>query len=100
AAGAWRTNVVLTGSSQTYELWIPSDGTWYDLGRVWCVGSPDFTCDHCNVITIDHVEISAANGPCTFVGDASWGQATRVITEGRPYRMGPPQKALFAKCDY
>lgn len=94
----WPTNVVMLGGSQTYGMWVPTDGTWYDLGGITCLGIPAVATGACNDIVIDHIGVVAGNGPCSFVGLAGW-SATLPGKSGDGYwTVGPPQNMMSAAC--
>lgn len=62
----------MLGGSQSYGLWIPVDGTWYDFENIECLGLPAYALGDCNDITVDQIGVVAGNGPCSFVGNAGW----------------------------
>jgi len=94
----WPTNVVMVGGSQTYGMWVPTDGTWYDLGNIECLGLPAGAIGDCNGVTIDEIGVVAGYGPCSFVGNAGYS----ATLPGKPgdgyYTVGPPQNIMSAAC--
>ncbi|OCT54158.1 hypothetical protein CLCR_00213 [Cladophialophora carrionii] len=98
SADAWPTNVVFVGGSQSYGMWVPTDGSWYDLGNIECLGLPANAIGDCNDVTINQIGVVAGYGPCRFVGSA--GYSTTI--PGNPgdgyYTVGPPQNILSAAC--
>ena len=94
----WPTNVVMVGGSQTYGMWVPMDGTWYDLGSIQCLGLPAYAIGPCNSITIDQIGVVAGDGPCSFIGVSGY-TVTMPGDAGDGYQtVGPPQEILSAKC--
>lgn len=95
----WPTNVVMLGGSQTYGLWVPTDGAWYDLGQIECLGIPAYAIGDCNDVTIDKIGVVAGYGPCKFVGSAGY-SSTIEGKAGEGYQtVGPPQNIISATCD-
>ncbi|KIX01441.1 uncharacterized protein Z518_09167 [Rhinocladiella mackenziei CBS 650.93] len=94
----WPTNVVMVGASQTYGMWVPPDGTTYDLGNIECLGLPAYAIGDCNDITIDKIGIVTGYGPCKFTGNAGY-SAILPGNAGDGYStVGPPQNILTAAC--
>eukprot|EP01099_Mayorella_cantabrigiensis_P006674 TRINITY_DN5651_c0_g1_i1.p1 TRINITY_DN5651_c0_g1~~TRINITY_DN5651_c0_g1_i1.p1 ORF type:complete len:146 (-),score=15.90 TRINITY_DN5651_c0_g1_i1:464-901(-) len=98
AADDWPTNVVFTGGSQSYGLWVPPDGTWYDFENIQCLGTPAYAIGDCNDITIDQIGVVPGNGPCTFTTSAG----SNIVVAGKAgdgfTTVGPPQRILGAVC--
>ncbi len=94
----WPTNVVMVGGSQTYGLWVPEDGTWYDLGTIQCLGVPADDEGPCNGITIDQIGVVAGDGPCSFIGSDGFVQTIEGGSDEGYYTVGPPQTIASAKC--
>lgn len=98
AADDWPTNVVFTGGSQSYGLWVPPDGKWYDFENIQCLGTPAYAIGDCNDITIDQIGVVAGNGPCTFATSTG----SYITVAGNPgdgfTTVGPPQRMLGAAC--
>ncbi|EXJ57202.1 hypothetical protein A1O7_07549 [Cladophialophora yegresii CBS 114405] len=97
-ADAWPTNVVFVGGSQSYGLWIPTDGSWYDLGSIECLGLPANAIGDCNDVTINQIGVVAGYGPCTFVGNAGYSATIPGNPGDGYYTVGPPQNILSATC--
>lgn len=88
----------MTGGSQTYGLWVPMDGTWYDLGSITCLGLPAYAEGPCDGVTIDQIGVVAGDGPCSFLGNDGY-SATLPGDAGDGYfTVGPPQNIMSAKC--
>lgn len=94
----WPTNVVMLGGSQSYGLWIPVDGTWYDFENIECLGLPAYAIGDCNDITVDNIGVVAGNGPCSFVGNAGWAGTIQGNAGEGYYTVGPPQTIIRGKC--
>lgn len=94
----WPTNVVMVGGSQTYGLWVPADGTTYDLGKIECLGVPAYAIGDCNDITIDKIGVVAGFGPCKFTGNAGYSQVVEGAAGEGYQTVGPPQNILTAAC--
>lgn len=96
----WPTNVLFVGGSQTYGLWVPTDGVWYDLGTIVCLGLPAYALGDCDGIAVDQIGVIAGNGPCSFTGISGY----TVTVPGNPgdgyTTVGPPQNILAAQCGY
>jgi hypothetical protein len=90
----WPTNVVFVGGSQTYGLWVPKDGSWYDLGNIECLGLPANAIGDCNDMTVNQIGVVAGSGPCQFVGvSASW---VSQPTGGFLSHLAPPRRSRKA----
>ena len=98
AATSWPTNVVMTGGSQTYGMWVPVDGTWYDLGNIECLDEPANAIGDCNDVVIDQIGVVAGNGPCEFVGNAGYSATIPGNPGDGYYTVGPPQNIMSAVC--
>jgi len=97
-ATSWPTNVVFIGGSQTYGAWVPTDGTWYNLGNIECLGLPANAIGDCNDMTVNQIGVIAGYGPCSFIGYAGY-SATLAGAAGDGYStVGPPQNIMSAKC--
>jgi hypothetical protein len=94
----WPTNVVMVGGSQTYGMYVPEDGTWYDLGTIQCLGIPADAIGPCNGVTIDQIGVVSPNGPCSFVGNNGYSETIQGTAGEGYYTVGPPQNILQAKC--
>lgn len=98
SADAWPTNVVMVGGSQTYGMWVPTDGAWYDLGNIECLGLPANAIGDCNDVSVNEIGVVAGYGPCRFVGNAGYS----ATIPGKPgdgyYTVGPPQNIMSAAC--
>ncbi|EXJ78053.1 hypothetical protein A1O3_09214 [Capronia epimyces CBS 606.96] len=98
SSGDWPTNVVMVGGSQTYGLWVPADGTTYDLENIECLGIPAYAIGDCSDITIDQIGVVAGYGPCNFTGSASYTQVIEGAAGDGYQTVGPPQNILTAAC--
>ncbi|KAK4938162.1 hypothetical protein LTR10_021321 [Elasticomyces elasticus] len=98
ATSDWPTNVVMTGGSQTYGMWVPIDGTWYDLGSITCLGLPAYAEGPCDGMTIDQIGVVSGDGPCDFIGDDGYSVSIPGVAGGGYYTVGPPQNIMSAKC--
>lgn len=94
----WPTNVVMVGGSQTYGMWVPTDGAWYDLGNIECLGLPANALGDCNDITINEIGVVAGYGPCNFVGFAGYSATIPGNPDDGYYTVGPPQNIMSAAC--
>jgi len=94
----WPTNVVMVGGSQTYGMWVPTDGAWYDLGNIECLGLPAYAIGDCNDVTINQIGVVAGNGPCRFVGNAGYSATIPGNAGDGYYTVGPPQNIMSAAC--
>jgi len=97
-AADWPTNVVFVGGSQTYGLWVPDDGAWYDLGNIECLGLPANAIGDCNSVTINQIGVVAGYGPCSFVGNAGYSATIAGNPGDGYYTVGPPQNIMSAAC--
>lgn len=97
-ADAWPTNVIFLGGSQSYGLWVPPDGAWYDLGNIECLGMPANAIGDCNDVTIDHIGVIAGYGPCRFVGMLGYSATIPGNPGDGYYTVGPPQNIMSAAC--
>lgn len=97
-AETWATDVVMVGGSQTYSMWVPTDGTWYDLGNIECLGLPADAIGDCNDITIDQIGVVAGYGPCKFVGNNGYSATIPGNPGDGYYTVGPPQNIMSAAC--
>ncbi|KAK5050024.1 hypothetical protein LTR84_004144 [Exophiala bonariae] len=97
-ASDWPTNVIMLGGSQSYGLYIPVDGTWYDFENIQCLGLPAYAIGDCNDITVDNIGVVAGNGPCSFVGNAGWAGTLQGNAGEGYYTVGPPQTIIRGKC--
>jgi hypothetical protein len=97
-ADDWPTNVVMIGGSQTYGMWIPTDGVVYDLGTIRCLGLPAYAIGDCNDMTVDKVGVVAGNGPCNFEGWSGWKETIQGVAGEGYYTVGPPQNMKSAQC--
>jgi hypothetical protein len=86
------------GGSQSYGLWVPTDGSWYDLGNIECLGEPANAIGDCNDITVDQIGVVAGNGPCKFVGIAGYSATIPGNPGDGYYTVGPPQNIMSAAC--
>jgi len=96
---SWATNVVMLGGSQTYGMWVPPDGTWYDLGNIECLGLPADAIGDCNDITIDEIGVVAGYGPCQFVGNNGYSATIPGLAGDGYFTVGPPQNIMSATCN-
>ena len=94
----WATNVVMLGGSQSYGMWVPPDGTWYDLGTITCLDLPAYAEGPCNSPTIDNIAVAVGNGPCSFVGSNGFEATLSGAAGSGYYTVGPPQTIVSAKC--
>ncbi|EXJ88627.1 hypothetical protein A1O1_05557 [Capronia coronata CBS 617.96] len=94
----WPTNVVMVGGSQTYGMWIPTDGTTYDLGNVECLGVPAYAIGDCNDVTIDKIGVVVGYGPCQFTGSSGYVQVIQGAAGEGYQTVGPPQNIMTAAC--
>ncbi|KAL2444804.1 hypothetical protein ABEF95_017273 [Exophiala dermatitidis] len=94
----WPTNVVMIGGSQTYGMWVPADGTTYDLGTIECLGVPAYAIGDCNDITIDKIGVVVGYGPCKLTGNAGYSQVIEGAAGEGYQTVGPPQNILTAAC--
>jgi hypothetical protein len=94
----WPTNVVMVGASQTYGMWVPMDGTTYDLGQITCLGLPAYAEGPCNGVTIDQIGVVAGDGPCTFKGNDGYIETVPGVAGDGYYTVAPPQNIMFATC--
>ncbi|KAH0848411.1 hypothetical protein AYO21_05106 [Fonsecaea monophora] len=94
----WPTNVVMVGGSQTYGFWVPTDGTWYELGNIECLGLPAYAIGDCNDVTIDQIGVVAGYGPCSFVGNNGYSSTLDGDAGDGYYTVGPPQNIMAAAC--
>lgn len=97
-ASDWPTNVVMVGGSQTYGMWVPTDGAWYDLGNIECLGLPANAIGDCNDVTINQIGVVAGYGPCSFVGNAGYSATLPGNPGDGYYTVGPPQNIMSAAC--
>jgi len=98
ASTDWPTNVVMVGGFQTYGMWVPTDGAWYDLGNIECLGVPADAIGDCNDITINEIGVVAGYGPCSFVGNAGYSSTLPGNPGDGYYTVGPPQNIMSAAC--
>ncbi|KIW65799.1 hypothetical protein PV04_08022 [Phialophora macrospora] len=98
SAEDWPTNVVFVGGSQSYGMWVPTDGAWYDLGNIECLGLPANAIGDCNDVTINQIGVVAGYGPCRFVGNAGYSATIPGDPGDGYYTVGPPQNILSAAC--
>jgi hypothetical protein len=98
SADDWPTNVVFIGGSQSYGMWVPTDGAWYDLGNIECLGLPANAIGDCNDVTINQIGVVAGYGPCRFVGNAGYSATIPGNPGDGYYTVGPPQNILSAAC--
>ncbi|KAJ9622130.1 uncharacterized protein PV06_05800 [Exophiala oligosperma] len=94
----WPTNVLFTGASQTYGLWVPMDGAWYDLGGITCLGLPAYAEGPCNGVTINAVGVVAGDGPCSFLGNDGYSATLPGNAGDGWFAVAPPQNIMSAKC--
>ena len=97
-ADAWPTNVIFLGGSQSYGLWVPTDGTWYDLSNIECLGMPANAIGDCNDMTVNDIGVIAGNGPCRFVGMLGYSATIPGNAGDGYYTVGPPQNIMSAAC--
>ncbi|KAL6250688.1 hypothetical protein RBB50_002991 [Rhinocladiella similis] len=94
----WATNVLFLGASQTYGLWVPMDGSWYDLGGITCLGLPAYAEGPCNGVTINAVGVVAGDGPCSFLGNDGYSATLPGDAGDGWFPVAPPQNIMSAKC--
>ena len=94
----WPTNVVMVGGSQTYGMWVPMDGSWYDLGNIECLGLPAYAIGDCNDMTVNSIGVLSGDGPCSFVGNAGFSITIAGAAGEGYYTVGPPQNIMSASC--
>jgi len=94
----WPTNVVMVGGDQTYGLWVPEDGNWYDMSTLTCLGVPADVEGPCNSITIDQIGVVAGYGPCSFAGADGYASTLDGDSGDGYYTVGPPQTISLAMC--
>jgi hypothetical protein len=88
----------MIGGSQSFGMWVPPDGTWYNLGNIQCLDEPAYAIGPCNSPTIDQIGVATGNGPCSFVGYNGW-SATLSGAAGEGFQtVGPPQRIMQAAC--
>src|ERR1700742_970042 len=95
-ASDWPTNVVMVGGSQTYGMWVPEDGAWYDLGNIECLGLPANEISEWNDVTINQIGVVAGYGPCSFVGYSGYSATIPGNPGDGYYTVGPPQNIMSA----
>jgi len=98
SADSWPTNVVFVGGSQSYGAWVPTDGSWYDLGNIECLGEPANAIGDCNDMTVNQIGVIAGYGPCSFVGYAGYSATLPGNPGDGYYTVGPPQNIMSAAC--
>ena len=92
----WPVNVVFQGGSQSYGLWVPQDGAWYNLCDIQCLDLPAYATGACCYTTVDRIGVGSGYGPCSFVGANGW---TATITGNSGYyTVGPPQTLVSVSC--
>ena len=94
----WPTNVVMLGGSQQFGMWVPPDGTWYNLCKIQCLDLPAYATGPCCSPTIDNIGVAAGNGPCSFVGWNGFSATISGASGSGYYTVGPPQTLVSAAC--
>ena len=88
----------MLGGAQQFGMWVPPDGTWYDLCNIECLDLPAYATGPCCSPTIDNIGVAAGNGPCSFVGSDGFSAVVSGNSGTGYYTVGPPQSLVSAAC--
>lgn len=94
----WPTNVLMLGGAETYGMWVPQDGQWYDVSTINCLDMPAWNYVNCAGVTIGQIGVVSGYGPCTFIGISGWSASVSGDPGSGYTTVGPPQNIVWAWC--